>query len=280
MRGYFFALSEKLFTAYLRAAAHSDSMKNTLREPFTQFITPTRHFDMDDGLHLIPAKAIDADEIDRRQSLPKNTLIPEHQRAGSIVYKELITLALHDDNPISIQFLEQNVAPAPFNNSAYLTQGTAEAMNRHVPLPVMADNRADWQQTPEGARSRAIAAAEQAESSATQLLQGHMIDHVPKYKVREAGRHFANSALWLANITVADSYPSRDAYDIQFEVRRRSLGMLERSRTIGKAIGVHPSLAGLADIDSMYSAWLRRNAPTRRLRDAIIQSQEESFVTR
>ena len=249
---------------------------NTLREPYTTFMASTRHHDMSDPrFHFVPTLETDSTEIDRLHELPHGTKIREYQRRGAAVFHEMTKLVLLEGDLTSMRYFEDVVAPAPYNSQAYGSHGTTEAMNRQVPLPFMADPRDDWEMSVATAKSRTMESANLSEMATSNLLYGHMINHIPQYKIREAGRDIGNSALWLANVSLPESYPSKDPYDIQYAVRARSLDMVERSRTIGRAIGMHPSLAALADIDSAYSAYLRRNAPTRTVRDAIVQAQEE-----
>jgi hypothetical protein len=249
-------------------------MKNTLREPYTTFMTSTRHHDMDNDPHFVPALATDSSEIDRLHELPHGTKIREYQHRGAAILHETAKILLLDGDPVALQYIEDTMAPAPYNSIGYLNQRTDDVMNRQVPIPFMIDPLADWQMSPEDARSRTLEALNLSEQSTSNLLHGHIIDHMPQYKVREAGRNIGNSALWLANVTLPEQYPSHDAFDTQYAVRARSLAMVERSRKMGRVVGMVPSLAAMTEIDSTYAAFLRRNAPMKKVRDAIVQSQE------
>jgi hypothetical protein len=250
-------------------------MKNTLREPYTTFMASTRHHDMENDPHYVPRLATDSTEIDRLHELPKGTKIREHQHRGAAVLHEITKLVLLDRDPVALEYLEETASPAPYNSIGYIDQGVNEAMNRQVPMPIMVDTIADWQMSPEDAELRTLDALDLSEHATAGLLQGHIINKVPQYKIREAVRDIGNSGLWLANVTLPNKYPSRGAFDTQFAVRARSLAMVERSQKLKRVIGMVPSLAAMTDIDSTYSAFLRRNAPTRNVRNAIVQAQEE-----
>lgn len=225
-------------------------------------------------LHYVPLLATDSAEIDRLHNLKHGTKILEGQHRGAAIASEMTKIALMDGDPQVMQYFQTHTAPALFNANAYHNQGVSSVMNRKIEMPYMVDARSDSLMTSEQALAHTIQALEQGEAAASELLAHHNLDHLPQYRVNESLRRIGSGALWLANMTLPNNYPSRDPYEIQYAVRARSLDLVERARTIGRVIGMHPSLAALSDIDSTYSAYLRRNAPTKKSRSAIAQAQE------
>jgi hypothetical protein len=249
-------------------------MKNTLREPYTTFMASTRHHDMDNDPHFVPPLATDSTEIDRLHTLPHGTKIREYQRRGAAIVHETMKILLLDGDPAAIKYADDTLSPAIYNSIGYINQRNDEVMNRQMQIPYMIDPLGDWQMSPEDAISHTLDALDVSESATASLLQGHIINRMPQYKIREAGRDIGNSALWLANVSLPHSYPSRDAFGTQFEVRARSLRLVERTRQMGRVAHEVPSLASLTAIDGTYAGFVRRNAPMKKVRDAIVQSQE------
>lgn len=266
--------SEKLFTAIYRDSAHSKTM-NELRDPYTTFMASTRHHDMSDiKFHYVPLLATDSAEIDRLHELNNGTKILEGQQRGAAVVSEMTKIALMDGDPQVMQYFQVHAAPALYNSNAYHKQGTSKVMNSQINMPFMVDPHTGTIMTQEDALTHTMQALDNGEVAASEILANHNLDHLPKYRVNEALRQIGSGSLWLANITLPSELASRNPFEIQYAVRARSLDLVERARTMGRAIGMHPSLAALSDIDSVYSAHLRRNAPTKKARSAIAQAQE------
>lgn len=235
----------------------------------------TRHHDMSDmKFHFVPLLATDSAEIDRLHNLEKGTKILEAQQRGAAVVSEAVKIAFIDGDPEVKRYFQMNAAPALYNSNAYHKQGTSNVMNSKIDMPFMINPETGTVMSPEDTLANTMQALSHGETAAAELAANHNLNHLPRYRVNEALRQIGGGGLWLANITLPSELSSRDPFEIQYAVRARSLDLVERARTMGRAIGMHPSLAALSDIDSVYSAHLRRNAPTKKARSAITQAQE------
>lgn len=244
-------------------------------EPYTKFMMTTRHHDMDSNLHFVPALATESSEIDRLHVLPHGTKILESQHRGAAVMSETLKLLLLDGDPKAIAYFQKISSPAIVNSLGYLVQGNSDTMNKQVDLPYVFNSETGRPITAEQAAARTLGAIEQAEQATADLLHGHTINHLPKYKVNKAARDLGNGALWLATMDLPAQMPAAaGAYDAQLRIRERSLNTVQIARNIGKVIHMIPSLGAAGDIDSTYSAFMRRNVPSTKARNYIAQAQE------
>lgn len=225
--------------------------------------------------HYTIPKAIDSTEVDRRESLVSGTLNKERQHMGAMIQRWLLNIQF--ENPAEVDYLTKWLAAADVNTNLYESaQGSTEVMNRTAPMPIVVDDRAQWRQTPEGLWLRAQTQADHAEDMAGRLEMAHAADRVPVYLSPRTGRAFGGIGLTLANIGfVRELPPVTSAYDAQLAVRTNGQNVLEFARTAAEVVGEPPSINALPDRDSMFSAHLRRNAPTMRVRSALDQAVEE-----
>lgn len=248
---------------------------NTLREPYTTFMTSTRHIDASEqALHFRPNLSTDSTEIDYYHENPDGTKILNYQRRGAAVMNEVTKLLYLDGDPVNIQYLDDIFWPAAYNSNAYTTHGTRQAMNRQVAMPYMINPRTGEPLNFDDAKVHTLGAMDLSEAAAQNLLHRHIMGKEPQYKTVESARHIANSAFWLTATAMSLDYGPHTAFKTQEELRARLLERVERSRHIGSVIHMIPSLGAAGDIDSTYSAYARRNAPTKKARSAIVQAQE------
>jgi hypothetical protein len=246
------------------------------KTPYTTFMYPTRHHDMSPGVrHYTIPKAIDSTEIDRRNSLLPGTLNKERQRMGAMVQRWLLNIPF--ENPAEIDYITKWLSAADVNTNLYESaQGATQVMNRTAPMPIVADDKAQWRQTPEGLWLRAQTQANHAEDMAGRLEVAHAANRVPAYLSPRTGRAFGGIGLTLANVGfVRELPPTMRAFDAQLAVRTNGQNVLEFARTSAEIVGEPISINALADRDSMSMAHMRRNAPTLRMRSALEQAVEE-----
>jgi hypothetical protein len=257
------------------ASAHSNSMKEP-KAPYTTFMMPARHHDMNSGVrHYTIPKAIDSTEIDRRETLLPGTLNKERQHMGAMIQRWLLNIPF--ENPNEIDYVTKWLSVADVNTNLYESaQGKTEVMNRTAPMPIVADDKAQWRQTPEGIWLRAQAQADHAENMAGRLEVSHAADRVPLSLSAQTGRAFGGIGLTLANVSFVRELPAHlNAFDASLAVRSNGQNALELARTSAEIVGEPVSINAIADRDSMSMAYMRRNAPTLRVRSALEQAVEE-----
>lgn len=250
-------------------------MRNELREPYTTFMASTRHIDTSEHApHFRPNLSTDSTEIDYYHEQPNGTKILQYQHRGAAVISEATKLLYLDGDPVNIQYLDDIFWPAAYNSNAYTTHGTRQAMNRQVAMPYLIDPRTGDPMNFDEAKLHTLGAMDLSEVATQNLLQRHLMGREPQNKTVESARHIASSAFWLTASAMSIDYESRGAFKTQEELRARLLERVERSRHIGSVIHMIPSLGAAGDIDSTYSAYARRNAPSKKARSAIVQAQE------
>lgn len=225
------------------------------KQPYNTFDLPTRHLTDND---YTPPKARRSDEIARRHDLPAGTVLAEQQHSGLTVAHRMLELV---DDPKDINFVTNIVAVSGINTSWYNYGRGGEVMRRRLDLPTLATDEDDWRETREGL----LIKAKEGLAHAVLLADSYRQSIVERRKVartkRLLGRHMGNVSLQLACVRLGNAPLSLSPFHTQVIARDQALETLESSRVIGQRIGVHPSVAQLADPDSQTALFIRRQAP-------------------
>lgn len=238
------------------------------------FDLPTKHIK---GRHFVPPRARDQEEIDRRRQLPKGVLLAEYQERGLAVASTILKFV---EDPQSIRFASRLISASGLNSAWYSFARGAEheVMRRRLKLPMLAVNDPTYRENTEDMLYTAAYALGEDRAIAAQLVTAleTQSPQADRYK-RKLGRMVGNASLHVACVELGDKlveHPLASA-DTQLLVRQRSLGTLQDARNLGKTIGVHPSIAQLADPDSNLSVFWRREAP-----NGALQAYENAIELR
>ncbi len=209
--------------------------------------------------HYVPPKARRPDEIARRHSLPRGTVLLEKQRDGISIASDILQ---QDYDRPDEDFIIETLGASALNAGWYTFAQGAPVMRRRLKLPELADDDADWRET----RSGLLVKIREGLVGATHMAESVRISHVNRLEThRQAallGRQLGNVSLKLTSLPIANAPMGQSAFDIQDAARLRSLDALETARTFAdRTLGLHPSIAQLADPDSPLSVYWRRNAP-------------------
>lgn len=227
---------------------------------YKDFDLPTKHLD---GLHFIPPKARDQNEIERRRQLPRGVLLAEHQERGLAIAS---TILKHVEDRESVEFSSRILSASGLNSAWYgFARGAEyEVMRRRLKLPFLAVQKPEFQESSADMLYNAAYEFGEARATADQLktaIEAHS-PKVDNYR-RTLGRMIGKASLTLACVDLGDELCARPlgSVDTQTLVRARSLRALNDARTLGDSIGLPPSVAQLADPDSHLSVFWRREAP-------------------
>lgn len=242
-----------------------------MKKPFSNFDLPRQHINSD---HYIPARARASDEIDRRRSLPAGTLLAEQQRDGLRIAANIIGYL---EEPEDVAFTTEVLAVSGLNAGWYSFAQHSSVMRRRLLLPELANDEGeeDWRETRVGLLTK----VQTGLVVATELAEGLALARANRHETRrqtvELGRRLGNVSLELACIRLGNAPRLLSAFAVQSLAREEALITLEQSRVIADQVGVNPSIAQLADVDSPLSVFWRRNAPNGAF-EALEQAVEEA----
>lgn len=249
---------------------------------FTQFEIPVAHLpspEVAPGAHFVPPRALDPNEIARRQGRKPGQLIAEQQLAGIQIAADTLEQL---ENPTDIKFMASSFALAAFNTAWYLygQEADMEVMRRHVDLPFLVGPTAELRPNSSQVLGRAISelryAADQAHAVERALHYGS--PRVHEFRPR-AGRQLGSAALNLGVVDLGDKLAGsprvRDS-KVQQIVRARSTRGTRAARTAVTEIGQFPSLAALAEPLSAFRVFIGRNAPSQEALDIFNQAVESN----
>lgn len=233
---------------------------------------PVKHFDLPKqhliGEHYVPARARQSDEIERRRSLPRGTVLLEQQRDGLAIARHIVERV--DEAP-DLQYVSRMLAASAFNTSWYAFAQHAPVMRRRLYLPELASEDSEEHQTRAGLLRQAREDLALSAAAAAALAFAKAGRHETKRQSFELGRQLGNVGLELACIPVAGATYGLSPIQAQLAARERGLESLEHSRSIAGEVGVNVSVAQLADQDSPLSVFIRRTAP-----DNVFNAFEEA----
>jgi hypothetical protein len=226
------------------------------KAPFKDFDLTVKHVD---ERHYVPPKARRPEEIERRRRMPRGSVLVEQQQRGIAMASAILN---HVQEESDIAFAKRVLTASGINTAWYnFAQDAPDVMRRRLKLPPVAVEddpwRADQATLLGSARYRyedAVLLADRV-VAATELRSRRL----PTHK-KILGRHLGETSLVLACVDMDASAIYGTAFDVQHVVRQRSLAALEDARIFANEIGVHPTLAQLADPDSDLSVYWRRNA--------------------
>ena len=225
---------------------------------FRHFDLPVDHLSRE--VHYVPPKARDAEEIERRQSLPSGVLLAKMQERGTAVAAKLIDFI--NDQEDESDFAPNTIAAAGLNTAWYNhAQGAQDVMRRRLWLPV--HYRVPDEEDPISREELLYTGSEQLQEG--RVLAGFLMESVKarnsaiwSFKKKYA-RKVGNASLVLASVQVVDNVRgSMDQYEQQWHARRGAMQALNASRNLYVATGANPTLAQLADKDSPLSVHIRR----------------------
>jgi len=239
-----------------------------MKTPYKNFDLPKQHLI---GEHYVPARARHTDEIDRRRSLPRGTVLLEQQQRGLAIVGHVLD---HVEDEADVRFATEMAAISGLNAGWYSYGQQAPVMRRRLELPELADDTYDWRETRVGLMIKVREGLAHASELATVLTQATPEHRSFKRYTFNFGKQIGNVSLKLANVGLGNAPLSMNAFDVQSAVREESLVVLDRARTIAGTIGINPSIAQLADPDSPLAVYWRRSAPNGAF-EAFEQATEE-----
>lgn len=225
---------------------------------------PRTHFDLtrehlSERGHYIPPKARDAEEIARRRSLPAGTLIAEQQARGLEIAHDILASVEPGEDML---FTTRMLGMAALNSSWYMFgQDASDVMRRRLWLPKMADDDTGYRQSAAELRTTTIDSLDGAHSMAQEFATWLAERRATERRKKQLGRHLGNTSLHLAVLGDGRTVIGGDAFDVQDEVRERSLELLRFARQFGIDAQTHLSVAQLADADSPLGVHWRHEAP-------------------
>jgi len=226
-----------------------------MKTPYKNFDLPKQHLI---GEHYVPARARHADEIERRRSLPRGTLLLEQQQSGLTIASHILD-DLEDES--DLRFATETLAASGLNAGWYSYAQQAPVMRRQLDLPELADDTYEWRESRDGLLLRVRDGLAHAAELASTLVQATPEHRSFKRHVFNFGRQMGNVSLKLACVRMGNAPLSLNAFDVQSAARDESLAALDTARTIASTIGVNPSIAQLSDPDSPLAVYWRRAAP-------------------
>lgn len=229
-----------------------------MKRSYSHFDLPTLHYGGPE--HYVPPRTRDADERARRHSLPPGTLLAEQQYAGLRVAEGIMAHDLDEDD---MAFASLLLAASELNSSWYsfARDHANEVMRRRLELPRLVDEETTLRETREGllhkTRAGLATAAQWAGVLAEATAENTRHAKLPVL----TGRTMGNSSLQLACVTIGNVPYGISAFEVQARARQQGLEALALSRRTVAEVGVLPSVAQLADVDSPLSVFWRRHAP-------------------
>ncbi len=241
-----------------------------MKTPYKNFDLPKQHLI---GEHYVPTRARHSDEIERRHTLPRGTIMLEHQRDGLAIASHVFG-AVEDEK--DLQFVTDTLAASGLNAAWYSSAQHADVMRRRLELPDLANDKLDWRETREGLLVKVREGLANAVQLANVLAQATPEHRSFKRYAFNFGRQMGNVSLKLVCVQLGNVSHGMNAFDIQALAREQSLAALDEARTIAGTVGVNPSIAQLADPDSPLAVYWRRKAPNGAY-EAFEQATEEVY---
>ncbi len=226
-----------------------------MKKPFKHFDLPTKHLS---ERHYVPPKARTADEIDRRRSLPRGTVLLEQQQHGLAMAGTMLERV---EEPQDVDFATRVLAMCAVNTGWYSFARGAQVMRRRLLLPELAGEDGDWRENRQGLLVRLEHDLADTALLATYVLRAKIDKLDVAFRTKLFGRRVGNLSLALACVPKADAAKFLTAFDAQALARNEALAIIEGARVLGEEIGVNPSIAQLPDPDSPLSVYWRRRAP-------------------
>ncbi|OGL21888.1 hypothetical protein A2707_00855 [Candidatus Saccharibacteria bacterium RIFCSPHIGHO2_01_FULL_45_15] len=245
-----------------------------MNKPYKNIDQPVVNLHESDGNHYIPPLSRDPDEITYLQDVPLGTKILAHQSTGLNVSHAVVEHPFQHESDRRFAFNE--LSKALFNSSWYLfAQGSQDVMRRRLLLPELADDDADWRETPAGLLARAQDSLGYAAELGQELAVAHASERSTGRIRTKLGRQMGNSAILLSSIDFVPAPRGQSAFDISYAQRLRSLDLLRESRTTSQQNTIFPSVAQIARSRSPLSvAWQDRAPQTNEAYRALDEAQD------
>lgn len=226
---------------------------------------PTVHLS---GPDYVPAPTRDPEIRALRHGRRPGTITLEQQAEGIAKIPRILERLR---TPEGMEFASRSLAIATFNSGWYMNGREAPVMRRVGHLPKLVDEETDWRQTPEGLRIANGWTAHDLAIHAGHLAVQHAERASSARQRTKIGRRLTDLSLSLTGLQVVDIAATGSAAEAQHQAWEASQDMVSLSRTLGREIGTNPSIASLADPDSDFSVYWRRNAPDDAY-DALVES--------
>lgn len=225
---------------------------------------------------FVPPKALDAEEILRRQELVPGQLVAEQQLEGLAGAARLLEAV---EEPVDVGHVAAHLAVAGLGTAWYnfgrdpVRRHGDDVNRRRLKLPMLATGDPDRTPTLDGLQQEAASGLRNGVALASLALNA--LKFAPK-KVELAqkhlGRSVGNTSLALACLAIPETSALRTsmATDSQAQrfARRRAQWAMRTARDWARSTGMNPSLAQLTDPDSPLAVAYRRTAPTAQAREA------------
>lgn len=255
----YITISEKVFTAFTAKYKQTRFMSN--KQPFRDFDLPTKH--LGGERHYIPPKARASEEIERRKSMPRGTVLAEQQQRGIAVATAILSQL--DEGGEGLRFATKWLAASGINTAWYNFAAEAPVMRRRLKLPILATDDPEQRPSALMLHRQIVSTMHEARGKAAQITSE--VGRSPLIETHKAqlGRSLGHASLTMSCFAIGDFIGYESAtlndFDLQALARQRGLASLEDARVLSDAIGVAPSEAQLADPDSPLSVFWRREAP-------------------
>lgn len=247
-----------------------------MNKPYKNIDQPVVNLHESDGNHYVPPLSRDPDEIAYLQGVPLGTKILAHQSTGLNVSHAVVEHPFQHESDRRFAFNE--LSKALFNSSWYLfAQSSQDVMRRRLLLPDLADDDADWRETPAGLLAR----TQDSVGHAAELGQALTIAYASEYSTdrirKQLGRQMGNSALLLSSIDIVPAPRGLGAFEISHAQRLRSLDQLRQSRTTSLQNPYFASIAQIARPRSPLSTDWQERAPQTNEAYRVLAEAQDTF---
>lgn len=231
-----------------------------MNRPYKNIDQPVVNLSETDGQHYVPPLSRDPGEISYLQNVAPGTKILSHQSTGLSVAHAVVEHPFGHDNDRRFAFNE--LSKALFNSSWYLfAQDSQDVMRRRLLLPELADDDADWRETPTGLLARTQDSLGYASELGQELVIAHASERSTDRIRTKLGRQMGNSAILLSSMDIVPAPRGRSAFDISHAQRLRSLDLLRESRATSQQNAIFASVAQVARSRSPLSVAWQESAP-------------------
>lgn len=171
-----------------------------MKKPYRHFDLPTKH--LTGERHYVPPKSRDADEIERRRSLPAGTILAEQQRSGTKIAAHILQTVREQHD---VRFASRIIAASGLNSAWYGFARGSNVMRRRLHLPFLVQSEEERLWTPD-IQERALIAFNEAAVAAEGLVVA-VANRAPKQEERrvKVGRMMGDASLELACVGLGET---------------------------------------------------------------------------
>lgn len=240
-----------------------------MQRPYRHFDLPTQHLTGD--VHYVPPKARSEEEIERRHSLPRGSVLAEYQFRGALIASEVLHCV--EDEP-DITFATNVFATSALNSTWYGYARGGDVMRKQLELPTIALETDNTLLHTLSIFDNARLTLDEAVAATSALLRAFETGAGKRARhIHTAGKILGKASLALACVPGGENVRGFTPFMAQAWARQRGLHTLQQSRAMAAEIGTAPSLAQLADPNSDLSVYIRRSAP-----NGVEEAFEEASV--